>query len=116
MLKAKSFFKITRKQKVLQIIREHYLRDDIWCGSTYCTECQQEAPKLTTSDHYIIPDTNVVLHQIDFLENPKIENVIILQTVLEEVRNQSFSYYNRIRDILSIPSKHFYVFCNEFHR
>jgi exosome complex exonuclease DIS3/RRP44 len=116
MLKTKSFVRITRKQKVLKVVREHYLRDDIWCGSSYCTECHQDSPILATSTHYLIPDINVVLHQPDFLENTKVQNVILLQTVLEEVKNQSFSFYQRIRDIIDTPSKNFYVFSNEFHR
>jgi exosome complex exonuclease DIS3/RRP44 len=116
MLKTKAFVKLTRRKKILRIIREHYLREDIGCGSSYCTECQQESTKLTTSHQYIIPDTNVVLHQIDLLENPKIQNVILLQTVLEDIKNHSFSFYQRLRDIVDTPSKNFFVFANEFHR
>jgi len=76
MLKSKTFVKKTRSGGVLKIVREHYLRDDIWCGSEVCKECKDEAPvlqedaciesNLCSYPHYLIPDTNVVLHQVHF--------------------------------------------------
>ncbi len=32
--------KKTKKGKVLKVVNEHYLRDDIWCGSQLCTVCK----------------------------------------------------------------------------
>ncbi len=74
MLKSKTFVKKTRAGGVLKIVREHYLREDIWCGSEVCKECNDEAPvlqedaciesNLCSYPHYLIPDTNVVLHQV----------------------------------------------------
>ncbi|XP_056626124.1 exosome complex exonuclease RRP44 isoform X1 [Triplophysa dalaica] len=126
MLKSKTFVKKTRSGGVLKIVREHYLRDDIWCGSEVCKECKDEAPvlqedaciesTLCVSPHYLIPDTNVVLHQIDILEDPLIKNVIILQTVLQEVRHRSATVYKRIKDVVHDKEKHFYTFTNEHHR
>jgi exosome complex exonuclease DIS3/RRP44 len=43
-------------------------------------------------------------------------NVIVLQTVLEEVRNISLSVYNRLRAVISDTNRRFYVFSNEHHR
>nr|XP_017212109.1 exosome complex exonuclease RRP44-like isoform X2 [Danio rerio]XP_021332783.1 exosome complex exonuclease RRP44-like isoform X2 [Danio rerio] len=87
MLKSKTFVKKTRSGGVLKIVREHYLRDDIWCGSEVCKECKDEAPVLQEETciesnlcpypHYLIPDTNVVLHQFRcrvWCFNPKIYN------------------------------------------
>ncbi|NXJ46858.1 RRP44 exonuclease, partial [Spizaetus tyrannus] len=54
--------------------------------------------------------------QIDILEDPVIKNVIVLQTVLQEVRNRSAPVYKRIRDVIQNPEKHFYSFTNEHHR
>ncbi|XP_061082599.1 exosome complex exonuclease RRP44 [Conger conger] len=126
MLKSKTFVKKTRSGGVMKIVREHYLRDDIWCGSGFCVECKQESSVLPTDaciesnlcsfPHYLIPDTNVVLHQIDILEDPLIRNVIILQTVLQEVRHRSAPIYKRIKDIIHDAEKHFYTFTNEHHR
>lgn len=126
MLKSKTFVKKTRSGGVMKIVREHYLRDDIWCGSEVCSECKQETAVLQRDaciesslccyPHYLIPDTNVVLHQIDVLEDPVIRNVIILQTVLQEVRHRSAPVYKRLKDIIHEKEKHFYTFTNEHHR
>ncbi|XP_038592909.1 exosome complex exonuclease RRP44 [Micropterus salmoides] len=126
MLKSKTFVKKTRSGGVMKIVREHYLRDDIWCGSEVCTECKQESTvllrdaciesNLCSYPHYLIPDTNVVLHQIDVLEDPVIRNVIILQTVLQEVRHRSAPVYKRLKDILHEKEKYFYTFTNEHHK
>ncbi|XP_069000611.1 exosome complex exonuclease RRP44 [Embiotoca jacksoni] len=126
MLKSKTFVKKTRSGGVMKIVREHYLRDDIWCGCECCTDCKQEATvlqkdariesDLCSYPHYLIPDTNVVLHQIDVLEDPGICNVIILQTVLQEVRHRSAPVYKRLKDIIHEKEKHFYTFTNEHHR
>ncbi|XP_066562657.1 exosome complex exonuclease RRP44 [Amia ocellicauda] len=126
MLKSKTFVKKTRSGRVMKIVREHYLRDDIWCGSAVCEICKQESTvlqrdscmesSLCSSAHYIIPDTNVVLHQIDILEDPLIRNAIILQTVLQEVRHRSPTVYKRIKDVIHNVDKHFYTFTNEHHR
>ncbi|XP_072556676.1 exosome complex exonuclease RRP44 [Paramormyrops kingsleyae] len=126
MLKSKTFVKKTRSGGVMKIVREHYLRDDIWCGSEFCVECKHDSTvlqkeaviesDLCSSPHYIIPDTNVVLHQIDILEDPLIKNVIVLQTVLQEIRHRSAPVYKRIKDVIHTAAKHFYTFTNEHHR
>ncbi|XP_048388312.1 exosome complex exonuclease RRP44 [Stegostoma tigrinum] len=137
MLKSKSFVKKTRSGGVLKVVREHYLRDDILCGWAPCEECgsrgqcpspgQNPTPsgltdsphtdsQLCPRPHYLLPDTNVVLHQIDILEDPAIQNVVILQTVLQEVRHRSAPVYKRIKDVVNNPEKHFYTFTNEHHK
>uniref|UniRef100_A0AAQ5X0P2 Exosome complex exonuclease RRP44 n=1 Tax=Amphiprion ocellaris TaxID=80972 RepID=A0AAQ5X0P2_AMPOC len=91
MLKSKTFVKKTRSGGVMKIVREHYLRDDIWCGSEACTECKQESTVLQTDacmesslcsyPHYLIPDTNVVLHQVIFLRvTQKKKDVLTIKT------------------------------------
>ena len=57
-----------------------------------------------------------LLLQIDLLDQPGIRNVIILQTVLQEVRHNSLAIYKRLRDIIDESEKNFYVFTNEHHR
>ena len=97
MQKSKSFVKKTKRGAVVRVEREHYLRDDIWCGVKGCGTCKHQAPPLeecplfsAESDlcphpHFLVPDTNVVLHQLDVLEDPCITNVVLLQVVLQEV-------------------------------
>ncbi|XP_064637468.1 exosome complex exonuclease RRP44-like [Lineus longissimus] len=128
MLRSKTFVKKTRKGGILKIVREHYLRDDIWCGLEICEGCQQERDRqilvakpenissAVKDSHYLLPDTNVVLHQIDVLEDEAFKNVIILQTVIEEVRHRSAPIYKRLKDLIDNTDRHFSVFVNEFHR
>ncbi|XP_061301268.1 exosome complex exonuclease RRP44 [Pezoporus flaviventris] len=128
---SRTFVKRTRAGAVVKVVREHYLRDDIPCGAAACRLCplRPDAPapslearpggaasSLCPAPHYLLPDTNVLLHQIDILEDPVIKNVIVLQTVLQEVRNRSIPVYKRIRDVIQTPEKHFYSFTNEHHR
>lgn len=54
--------------------------------------------------------------QIDVLEDPVIRNVIILQTVLQEVRHRSAPVYKRLKDMIQAKEKYFYTFTNEHHR
>ncbi|WAR11579.1 RRP44-like protein, partial [Mya arenaria] len=105
MLTNKIFLKKTKKGSILKIVREHYLRDDISCGSALCEKCLHEpkGPSLEESP-------------IDVLEDSAIQNVIILQTVLEEVRHRSAPAYKRLKDVISNPAKHFYSFANEFNK
>ena len=70
---------------------------------------------LVTQPHYLVLDTNIVLDQIDLLESEGLNNVIILHTVLEEVRHRSSPVYKRLRDIISNHKRNFFVFVNE-HR
>jgi exosome complex exonuclease DIS3/RRP44 len=128
MLKSKSFFRTTRKGNVVKVVREHYLRDDITCGVPDCRLCRNVVPKeerdnnpqlfnrLQNTENYIIPDTNVILHQTDLMENSALTNLIMLQTVLEEVKHQNMNIYKRIREAIQDESRHIYVFNNELLR
>lgn len=107
--------------KILKMVREHYLRDDIWCGSHSCTECKYSSggqkPKLEDGKKFIIIDTNVVLHQMDLLEatGDAFENLVCVQTVLQEVEHRNRKLYVRLRKLIE-EKPTWYVFCNEHHR
>jgi exosome complex exonuclease DIS3/RRP44 len=77
-----------------------------------------ERPLPTTkfpNGHYIIPDTNAFLNGMDLFESPhSFRDVIILQTVLEEVKNRSIPLYHRLVNLTKDDEKRFYVFFNEF--
>ncbi len=47
MLKLKTFIKKTRRGKIMKVVREHYLRDDLSCGIESCTECRNEEDSAT---------------------------------------------------------------------
>lgn len=131
MLNSKTFVKKTRKGGVVKVVREHYLRDDIGCGIESCSVCVSthvesnislnpnpgnDDHSLCPSSHYLAPDTNVLLHQIDVLESPALKNLIVLQTVLDEVRSKLPPVYKKVMDMAADPDKRLYVFSNEYHR
>lgn len=126
-----------------QQVREHYLRDDIYCGASICKKCDSSVARLSASTSPILVlDTNVVLTQvifvqfllstfhfqlvaflwnktflqIDLLENPAIDDVVMLSVVLDEVKNKNLSVYNRVRALCGNPLRRFFVFSNEHHK
>ncbi|XP_018332640.1 exosome complex exonuclease RRP44 [Agrilus planipennis] len=118
-----------RKNKIgnfLKNIREHYLRDDLFCGFTSCNVCKPEDTALSSNienksglfnyPHYLILDTNIILDQMDILEEDVICNVIILHTVLKEVKHRSLAIYKRLNAVIDNPNRHFFVFINDHHR
>lgn len=117
MLQRKSFVKKTKKGAVVKVVREHYLRDDIWCGSFCCSKCDHETAKLAEgAKTYLVIDTNVALQQIDFLEHVAVEDVIVSSVVLQEVKHRGLPVYNRLRSLCQDKGRRFYVFSNEHHR
>lgn len=71
--------------------------------------------KAFPNGHYLVPDTNALLNAMDLFEqNSAFYDVIILQTVLEELRNRSLPLYNRLIGLTKSEDKRFYVFFNEF--
>lgn len=76
MLRQKQFVKKTKSGKVLKVVKEHYLRDDIWCSIDSCKACGHTETVLSASpstnklfplSHYIIPDTNIFMNQVSIL-------------------------------------------------
>ncbi|MQL88528.1 hypothetical protein Taro_021094, partial [Colocasia esculenta] len=147
MLQSKSFMKMTRHGRAVKVVREHYLRDDIYCGAQFCKVCNTSEARFSSSaSTIIIVDTNVVLHQvwvrlkstalwfsinfcafllifaacciaqIDLLENPAIDDVVVLDVVMEEVKNKNLSVYNRLKALCTNSQRKFFVFYNEYHK
>ncbi|MCJ1234173.1 exosome catalytic subunit dis3 [Varicellaria rhodocarpa] len=133
-ISSKVFVRSTKNGRVQKIVRELYLRQDIPCSSKLCTSCLSTAPadadgnvspfvlsdrpagiKDLPQGHYLIPDTNALINAMDLFEQTSaFYDVIILQTVLEEVRNRSLPLYNRLIGLTKSEDKRFYVFFNEF--
>ncbi|OOF95751.1 hypothetical protein ASPCADRAFT_506584 [Aspergillus carbonarius ITEM 5010] len=131
---SKVFVRSTKSGKVQKIVRELYLRQDIPCSSKLCTICPSTAPADANGNispfvlsehpagttafprgHYLVPDTNALLNGMDLFEHTgAFYDVIILQTVLEELKNQSLPLYNRLLSLIKTDEKRFYLFFNEF--
>ena len=117
----RSFVKKTKGGRVVKVVREHYLRDDIYVG------CAAAAPELRGPDpeqwklsadaaRYVVIDTNVALHQLDLLAHAAVTDVVVLSVVLDECRARSKASYERLRAMCQDPAKRFFVFANEHHR
>lgn len=66
---------------------------------------------------YLVPDTNAFLTGMDLFETETgFRDVIVLQTVLEEVKNRSLPLYHRLIALTKNEGKRFYVFFNEFRQ
>jgi exosome complex exonuclease DIS3/RRP44 len=126
------------------VLRERYLRDDIDSGIRGIST-NENAPLPPRGDlshtlfphgHFIILDTNVVLHQVlkaaaqssmqnlltmsgakmDLLESELFSPpLIVLQTVIEEVRHRSLPLFNRLKALSKTDGKSVWIFHNEFN-
>ncbi|OAL50650.1 RNB-domain-containing protein [Pyrenochaeta sp. DS3sAY3a] len=136
-LSSKVYVRSTKSGKVQKIVRELYLRQDIPCSSNLCRKCLEIAPSdykkkavapFVLSDTpagskdfpnglYLVPDTNAFLTGMDLFEvETAFRDVIVLQTVLEEVKNRSLPLYHRLISLTKNEGKRFYVFFNEFRQ
>ncbi|KAJ5544902.1 hypothetical protein N7461_007206 [Penicillium sp. DV-2018c] len=133
---SKVYVRSLKNGKVQKIVRELYLREDIPCSSKLCAQCPTIAPAdangniapFVLSDrpagttafprgHYLVPDTNALLNGMDLFEHTgAFYDVIVLQTVLEELKNRSLPLYNRLLALVKSEEKRFYLFFNEFRR
>lgn len=104
------------------------MRDDIYCGSDICEQCNHESHDKILSEqpnsksslypfqHYLVLDTNVVLDHIDVFEEDVLSDVIVLHTVLDEIKHKSSSVYKKFREVIGDRSRNFYIFVNEHHK
>ncbi|KAL2020900.1 hypothetical protein VTK56DRAFT_7891 [Thermocarpiscus australiensis] len=133
-ISSKVYVRSTKSGKVQKIVREVYLRQDIPCSSKLCRSCFKVAPRdaagrttpfvlseapagtsVFPQGHYLVPDTNAFLTAMDLFEQSSaFYDVIVLQVVLEELRNRSLPLYNRLIGLTKSEDKRFYVFFNEF--
>ena len=131
----KTFHRLFAKRgRVVRGFTEVYLRDDIPCGLAECESCAEACGEAAAAGgpgaalpclplqpplgHILVLDTNVVLHQLDVLEGAggALTGVVVLQTVLEEVRHRSPAAHARLLALLRTPSRRFFPFSNVHHR
>ena len=134
MITLKQFYRKTKKGSIIKLVNEVYLRGDVHCGLIGCAECTKENIELMPTNerqldpaprkglnsrfnlyHYIVPDSSAILNQLDVLEDTNFgENIIVLQSVLDEVRRRNLQIYLRLKQLIS--SKNCYVFTNVFNK
>ena len=139
----KAFYKRTRRGKVVRIVHEKYMRNDLQCGYFLSESNEQdneetsEMVKEVAKDfgagrligendllmlvnklpqkHLIVIDTNICIHEMDFLEYccPETRYLVICQTVLNEVRHRNLSIYRRLVALLKDSERLFIFYPNE---
>ncbi|KAF7239538.1 DIS3-like exonuclease 1, partial [Varanus komodoensis] len=89
-----------RTEKVLQlrglqgrsvrVVREHYLRTDVPCGSALCQAACRRDGKLLSDDvtHYVVPDWKVVQDYLEILEFPELKGIVFMQTACQALQHQ----------------------------
>ncbi|WVF69920.1 hypothetical protein IAT40_004704 [Kwoniella sp. CBS 6097] len=126
------FLKKTARGKVLNILRERYVRDDIPCGFEGCTLCSdfpgyrpvlpaqgysQQKKYGSGQGHWLVIDTNIVLHQMDLLTALPISlPLIIPSTTIRETRHRSLPLYNRLQQLIQDEERCVWVWWNEERR
>lgn len=101
------------KSLYVQYIQSHALTSSL--VTPFVLSEKPAGTKAFPTGHYLVPDTNALLNGMDLFEQTSgFYDVIILQTVLEELRNRSLPLYNRLVGLTKSEDKHFYVFFNEF--
>ncbi|KFD47566.1 hypothetical protein M514_11567 [Trichuris suis] len=123
----KQFYRVTRANAVVKVVREHYLRDDICCGLCGCKFCPDGCVSIDPTDvgpplssivgnsHLIMLDTGLVLQEMDVLEDDVFKNVVVCQTSVDEVKKRSSPSYKRLRLLLANRDRRFCLFYNEFN-
>lgn len=121
----KVFVRKSRRGNVQVVAREHYLRDDLACGSRSCSKCPAKSfgkatGRLEVSQHVLIPDSAAVLRQIDIISkaHPVLSDILFLQSTLRAVRMRSAEIYNQVSTLLTTPveGKRAAIFSNENRR
>ena len=110
----------TVKQATRKAEHEVYLRQDIGCGIVSCVEClgracQDYVPNIDSASVVMIPDTNIILHNMNILEDARMVNIVLLETVLNETRNRNKAVYARLQTVMADAAKHCFVFPNDHH-
>ncbi|XP_066924360.1 DIS3-like exonuclease 1 [Clytia hemisphaerica] len=107
----------------INVVREHYLRDDIPCKSHACYKnCVQPKglPLLTDEQkttHYVIPDITCCRKYLEILELKELTNIISLQSVVQQIKKKAGKRVSKnITGIHKNPLKSSIVFDNEFRQ
>ncbi|GMR47969.1 hypothetical protein PMAYCL1PPCAC_18164 [Pristionchus mayeri] len=128
-IECRSFFTRYYKNRggrVLKTVDERYLRNDISCGSSFCSPCKSLAlPRLvsnsgnhthTTSSHAVLVDGDVMCRFMDVFDSESISNLVITQSVWDYVKKKSLSAYKKMNSLVyEEKNPRFFIFFNELH-
>ncbi|KAG2213959.1 hypothetical protein INT47_001229 [Mucor saturninus] len=111
----RAFYKKTKSNAIIKLVREQYLRTDIPCLSEACSSCRHEGPLLSAAaQHYIIPDTSVIMRYMEILEAEEITGLILSQTVTIHLQqHDKMKTYRKLRQITNDSRRKSVMFYNE---
>ena len=109
--------------KLMAVVREQYIRNDLSCRSLLCKNDLCDMQKNPNSSmgclpdnvtHYLIPFIDVAGHYMEILELPDITGIIFLQTVVNAIKLAKGGQYRRLCSIVRDKKKSSTFFANEF--
>uniref|UniRef100_A0A1I8ATB4 Protein DIS3 homolog n=1 Tax=Steinernema glaseri TaxID=37863 RepID=A0A1I8ATB4_9BILA len=125
-----TLYQKNKSGKVLKRLHEVYLRNDIACGHPNCIRCadyfkkersladldNSGLSKAVSGKHCILVDVNCLMRYHDLFIHEQFSNVIIIQSVWEELKRANQAAYRTIHKLVfDEPEKPVFVFMNEFH-
>nr|XP_016853552.1 PREDICTED: LOW QUALITY PROTEIN: DIS3-like exonuclease 1 [Anolis carolinensis] len=104
-------------RRSVRVVREHYLRPHVPCGSALCRAgCPREG-KLLSDDatHYVVPDWKAVQDYLEILEFPEMKGLVFMQTACQALQHQrGRRQYNKLRNLVRDARHDCVMFFNEF--
>ncbi|XP_034291345.1 DIS3-like exonuclease 1 [Pantherophis guttatus] len=101
----------------VRVVREHYLRPDVPCGSALCQAGCPRDGKLLSDDvtHYVVPDWKVLQDYLEILEFPELKGLVFMQTACQAMQQQrGRRHYNKLRNLVRDARRDCIIFFNEF--
>ncbi|KAL3995653.1 RNB domain family protein [Acanthocheilonema viteae] len=120
-------YRKTRSGKIVKQVHEQYLRNDIGCGLESCRSCQPTEGHFLTDltvqissvvpiKHAVILDSSAIIRFYHLFDNLKFTNLIITQTVWEDVKKSSPTSYKSMYTLCyESPDRRTYVFMDDLH-
>ncbi|KAI7902436.1 DIS3-like exonuclease 1-like protein [Cokeromyces recurvatus] len=115
----RAFYKKTRSNAIIKLVREQYVRTDIPCLSEECpSHCQNDQQQtLLSGDHYIIPDISVIMRYLEILEQEEVTGIIFSQTVTMNLQqHDKLKTYRKLRQIMNDSRRKSVMFYNEIFK
>lgn len=117
MMKTERILHLKRQRgRTLRAVREHYLREDVSCGSPLCHSCARDG-RLLSEDltHYVVPDCQVLQDYQEVLEFTELRGIVFMQTACQAVQHQrGRRQYKKLRSMLRDARHDCVFFPNEF--
>ncbi|KAI9306837.1 hypothetical protein BJ944DRAFT_262892 [Cunninghamella echinulata] len=113
----RSFYRKSRSNGIVKLVREQYIRSDIPCHIVHCNTCHNEEQSVMldpTASHYIIPDLSVIMRYHEILEQDEITGLIIAQTITSSLEQYDKpKMYRKLRQLVNDRRKYSIIFYND---